>query len=169
MDHIILAEQYRSAFYGGDRESLRGLLVDDFTFAGPAATYHGIDNFPRASNHVRGIVKSVETQRVFADGNEVCAILTLAVDHEVERFPIVEWYRFEGDRIASVQTIFDTGPFVRGSAETPEVAIDPVCHMSVRRDAAAAEREHAGTMYYFCNEGCAIAFEQSPLRYLRSS
>ncbi len=166
MDHATLAELYRSAFYSGDMESLRGLLIPDFTFSGPAATYHDVDTFLRASNHVGKIVKSVETRTVLDAADEACAILTLVVDHEVERFTMVEYYRFEGDRIASVETIFDTGPFLRRSAETMEVAVDPVCHMSVRRDAAAATREHGGSIYYFCSDGCAIAFEQDPVRYL---
>jgi Cu+-exporting ATPase len=78
----------------------------------------------------------------------------------------VEWYRFEGDRIASIQTIFDTGPFVRRSAEDARTAIDPVCHMSVDKTAPAATREHDGKTYYFCSEGCAIAFHEEPFKYL---
>ena len=113
MDHETLAERYRSAFYRGDPESLRGLLVPDFTFAGPAATYHGIDVFVKASNHVRRIVKSVEVRTLFDAPDQTCAILTLVVENDVERFTMVEWYRFEGDQIASVETIFDTGPFLR--------------------------------------------------------
>ncbi len=165
-DYVSLAERYRSAYYGGDFESLRGLLVEDFIFAGPGATYRGTEHFLKASDHVARIVRSVETQTVFAERNEVCAILTPVVDHEVERFPMVEWYRFEGDRIASIQTIFDTGPFVRRSTEDANTAVDPVCHMSVNKNAPAARREHDGRTYYFCSEGCAIAFHEDPHRYL---
>jgi len=94
-------------------------------------------------------VKSVEVRTLFDAPDQTCAILTLVVDHDVERFTMVEWYRFEGDRIASVETIFDTGPFLRRPAESAKVAVDPVCHMSVLRDAAAATREHAGRVYHF--------------------
>jgi hypothetical protein len=44
-NYVSLAERYRSAYYGGDFEALRGLLVDDFVFAGPAATYHASTTF----------------------------------------------------------------------------------------------------------------------------
>jgi YHS domain-containing protein len=164
-DHVSLAERYRAAYYRGDFEALRALLADDFVFAGPTATYHGVDDFQKASDHVR-IVKSVETEIVFCGSNEVCAILTLLVDHKVRRFPLVEWYRFDGDRIASIQTIFDTGPFVRTSIEDADTAIDPVCHMSVNKNAPVATREHGGRTYYFCSEGCGIAFHEDPHRYL---
>ncbi len=165
-DHISLAERYRAAYYGGDFESLRGLLSDDFTFAGPAASYRGIETYLKASDHVARMVKSVESERVFAAGNEVCAILTLVLDHKVERLQTAEWYRFEGDRIASIQTIFDTGPFVRSSAEGARTAIDPVCRMSVDKNAPAATRAHGGKAYCFCSEGCAIAFQQDPRKYI---
>src|SRR5262245_29638706 len=98
-DLVSLAERYRCGYYGGDLASLRTLLVDDFTFVGPVVTYRGIDRFLKASDHVARMVKSVKIQAVFSHGNEVCAILMLVVDHEVRQFPIVEWYRFEGDRI----------------------------------------------------------------------
>lgn len=166
IDHASIAEQYRRAFYGGDRESLHEILTDDFTFSGPAAAYHGIQKFLSASDHVAGVVRSVETRRVFADGADVCAILSLVVDHKVERLDIVEWYRFRGDRIASVETVFDTGPFVSRAAETATVAIDPVCGMAVEKKTASAVRVHNDTTYYFCNEGCAIAFEEAPEQYV---
>lgn len=165
-DHASIAERYRRAFYGGRLESMHEILTDDFTFSGPAATYHGIEKFLKASDHVAGIVKSVEVRRVFADGADVCAILTLVVDHAVERFDMVEWYRFRGDRIESVETVFDTGPFVRQSADTATVAIDPVCGMTVEKDSAPAMRMHDGKRYYFCNEGCAIAFDEAPEKYV---
>lgn len=163
-DHVSLTERYRSAYYSGDFESVRGLVVEDFTFAGPAAAYRGIEDFLAASAHVPRMVRSVETQRTFSQANEVCAILTVTVDHKVERFFVVEWYRFEGDRIASIQTIFDTGPFVRRAAEDADTAVDPVCHMIVRKDAAAVTRERDGRTFYFCSPGCALGFDQvSPI------
>ena len=47
-----------------------------------------------------------------------------------------------------------------------ETAVDPVCGMTVDRAGAAATREHDGSTYYFCMEGCAIEFEADPERYL---
>ena len=40
--------------------------------------------------------------------------------------------------------------------------IDPVCGMTVEPDSAAAKREYAGKTYYFCNPGCAKAFDRTP-------
>jgi uncharacterized protein len=41
-------------------------------------------------------------------------------------------------------------------------ATDPVCGMVVDTEAAAAKREYGGTTYYFCNPGCAKAFDRNP-------
>jgi YHS domain-containing protein len=41
-------------------------------------------------------------------------------------------------------------------------ATDPVCGMTVDPESAAAKREHGGTTYYFCNSGCAKAFDRNP-------
>jgi YHS domain-containing protein/uncharacterized membrane protein YraQ (UPF0718 family) len=41
-------------------------------------------------------------------------------------------------------------------------ATDPVCGMTVDTESAAAKRDYGGTTYYFCNPGCAKAFDRSP-------
>jgi YHS domain-containing protein/uncharacterized membrane protein YraQ (UPF0718 family) len=40
--------------------------------------------------------------------------------------------------------------------------IDPVCGMTVERESVAATREYKGKAYYFCNPGCAKAFDRQP-------
>lgn len=46
------------------------------------------------------------------------------------------------------------------------MAVDPVCHMEVEEDSAAATYEYQGTVYYFCAPGCRTAFAADPERYL---
>jgi Cu+-exporting ATPase len=43
--------------------------------------------------------------------------------------------------------------------------IDPVCGMSVAREAAAGELEHGGRTYRFCSQRCLEAFKADPARY----
>jgi YHS domain-containing protein len=38
--------------------------------------------------------------------------------------------------------------------------------MSVQKTSAAATRSHQGTLYYFCNSGCAEVFEREPEKFL---
>jgi len=56
------------------------------------------------------------------------------------------------------------------SSDDPEMrsdmALDPVCGMTVDPATAAAVRTHDGRNYFFCATGCAEAFEADPERYL---
>jgi len=45
---------------------------------------------------------------------------------------------------------------------TSSLTKDPVCGMMVEPESAAAKREYAGKTYYFCNPGCAKAFDRKP-------
>jgi YHS domain-containing protein/uncharacterized membrane protein YraQ (UPF0718 family) len=47
--------------------------------------------------------------------------------------------------------------------------IDPVCGMTVEPESAAAKREYAGKTYYFCNPGCAKAFDRTPDAFIDST
>ncbi len=48
----------------------------------------------------------------------------------------------------------------------PTAAIDPICGMSVRTRDARHTFEHAGTMFYFCCEGCKTKFAADPEQHL---
>ena len=47
-----------------------------------------------------------------------------------------------------------------------QVAIDPVCGMSVTKDGAKHTHEHSGETYFFCSAGCRTKFEADPQKYL---
>jgi len=46
------------------------------------------------------------------------------------------------------------------------MAKDPVCGMDVDESNPAATTEYKGQKYYFCAEGCKVAFETDPEKYL---
>src|SRR5712691_812918 len=43
---------------------------------------------------------------------------------------------------------------------------DPVCHMQVMPETAAAQYEYKGKTYYFCNPRCLERFKANPEQYL---
>lgn len=60
-----------------------------------------------------------------------------------------------------------TGPEARREPMAPpEQVVDPVCHMTIDPEHAAANRRYHGTDYYFCNPGCAAALDADPTRYV---
>jgi YHS domain-containing protein len=164
-------EQYLSAFYTGDRETARTYLADDLAFSAPSATFSSAEAFLRASAHVGSGVRSVHIRKLFVDGSDVGVFLELVLDESRGGIvPVAELHHLDGERIASIRTILDTAPFMVGSRQlTDRTAIDPVCHMAVKMESAAATLRHAGTVYYFCNSGCADAFEREPDTYLAAA
>jgi Cu+-exporting ATPase len=52
------------------------------------------------------------------------------------------------------------------TAPAGEVAIDPVCGMTVDTTAGKPTHEHAGRVYHFCSAGCRTKFAADPERYL---
>ena len=49
--------------------------------------------------------------------------------------------------------------------EKPKVHTDPVCHMEVEEENAAATSKYKGKTYYFCCEGCKEEFDRNPGAY----
>ena len=45
------------------------------------------------------------------------------------------------------------------------MAIDPVCHMTVGDQKAAATLVYQGTTYYYCAKSCKETFEKTPEKY----
>src|SRR5262245_57203652 len=54
------------------------------------------------------------------------------------------------------------------SSTTGDVAIDPVCGMSVKTASSKFKTEHGGVIYYFCSRGCHDKFVANPAAYLKS-
>ncbi|MEP7105715.1 MAG: permease, partial [Chloroflexota bacterium] len=62
------------------------------------------------------------------------------------------------------------GPQMLRMMEVPpdqkaQLAIDPVCGMTVDPATAKEKTAHRGTTYWFCSAGCRKAFEREPARY----
>src|SRR4051812_6700352 len=69
-----------------------------------------------------------------------------------------------------------TGPirprtcFLRGSRSFShrfDMAIDPVCGMTVDPASAAGQVDYEGTTYHFCSQHCVHAFKADPSRFLQ--
>jgi len=49
------------------------------------------------------------------------------------------------------------------------MARDPVCGMEVEEKNAASTAEHMGQTYYFCSQGCKVAFDKDPHKYAHAN
>ena len=97
------------------------------------------------SHHGREIMRVL--RRLAKEGNR--AILIVSHDQRIKEI---------ADRVLWLED----GEF----KEMVEMAVDPVCGMSVDRASAPAQVEYAGTAYYFCAGGRRNEFLAAPERYL---
>lgn len=168
-DAAAVVQRYFRDFWAGETEGARRYLADDLAFAGPAASIRGADAYLRATEHARAGARGIERRQVFANGDDVCVWYDLLLRGPVDSTSVAEWYHVDGDRITANTILVDTAPFTQpreAAASSSTTAVDPVCHMTVEKAAPAATRVYRGTTYYFCNPGCAVAFDQEPERYL---
>ncbi len=49
------------------------------------------------------------------------------------------------------------------------VHVDPVCHMQVDQNTAAAKSDYQGKTYYFCAPGCKAKFDKEPEKYSKAA
>ena len=162
-----VVDHFRRAFYAGDTVTARRYLCDDVLFTGPAASFTSADDYLSASAHVASMVHNIETERTFVDDSDVCVFSRLHTKALTRPVLVADWYHLQGERIASIRSVFDTGQFASRSIEARrDSAVDPVCHMSVDTDTQAPTRTWENVTYYFCSEGCARAFANAPTRYL---
>ena len=162
-----VVERFMRAFYAGDTETARRYLRDDVSFTGPAATFTSADDYLSTAAHVASTPGNIEVQRVFLDDSDVCVFSMLDTRALTHPLQVADWYHLEGDRIASIQTVFDTGAFASGSGDhKQDSVVDPVCHMDVDTRAQSPTRTWANSTYHFCSEGCARAFANNPARYV---
>ena len=112
-------DAYRTA----DRAAIERLLADDFTFTSPYD-----DHIDRATYFDRcwpaaGTFQAFDLKEVHAEGDTCFALYEGRSEQGVD-IRNAELFRFDGDRIASVEVFF--GLPVGGEALTPEQAIAAV-------------------------------------------
>ena len=162
-----VSKAYVDAFYRGDRAAARARLADDVAFEGPSASLRGAEAVVRLVGHVATGVKALEIQKMFVDGDDVCLLYDLVLDHRVARVSVAEHHTLRAGKIAAIRLILDTAPFATRPVSDADAAIDPVCSMRIAKSSAAATRTHDGNTYWFCARACAEAFAREPDRYAR--
>ena len=127
-----IIDAFIRAYYAGDVESARDYVCEDLAFTGRAATFTSADDYLSASLHVASMIDSYQIQRIFVDADDVSVFSVLRPKGFAQPIAVADWYHLEHDRIASIQTIFDTGPFASPPTQPAAAStVDPVCHMRV--------------------------------------
>ena len=92
-------------------DRLETLLAPDLLFKGPALTRTTAEDYIGALKRLGVIHLRSDVRRVFVDGDEACLIYDFVTDTAAGAVPIIEWLRFEGDRIRAIDLFYDRQPW----------------------------------------------------------
>jgi hypothetical protein len=110
-DRKTLALTYLNAVGKQQYSKVEALLAPDLQFRGPSMTRTSAEEFLGALKRLAAIHVRNDVKRVFADGDEICVIYDFVTDTAAGALPTIEWLRFEGDRIRSIDLYYDRLPW----------------------------------------------------------
>ena len=120
-----IALAYLAACARHDLDAVASLLAPDLEFVGVSRTVQGAQAYLDVLRRLAPIWKDSAVQRLFTDGNEVCAIYDFVTDTSAGAVPCVEWLRIEGERIRKVNLYFDRVRFQPAMDELARRAVRP--------------------------------------------
>jgi ketosteroid isomerase-like protein len=124
-DKKTLALTYLDAVASQDYDTLAGLLAPDVRFKGPAMTRTSAEELFTALKRLAAIHLRNEVKRVFVDGDDVCVIYDFVTDTPAGALPTIEWLRFDGARIRSIDLFYDRLPWQTVMAAIAERSATP--------------------------------------------
>jgi len=110
-DRKTLALEYLNAAGTQQHRKLEALLAPDLQFRGPSRTLTSAAEVVGALKQLSAIHVRNDVKRVFVDGDEVCVIYDFVTDTPAGALPTIEWLRFEGERIRSIDLYYDRLPW----------------------------------------------------------
>ncbi|HEY4185862.1 MAG TPA: nuclear transport factor 2 family protein [Polyangia bacterium] len=110
-DRKTLALEYLNAVGKQRYDEVEALLAPDLQFRGPSMTRTSAADYLGALRRLGAIHVRNDVKRVFVDGDEVCVIYDFVTDTAAGALPTIEWLRFDGDRIRSIDLYYDRLPW----------------------------------------------------------
>lgn len=93
------------AYLAGRKDIVAAMLTDDFTFSSPRDDHIGKNDYFERCWPKAPVFRSIEIERLFADGNEVVAGYK-AEKIEGGAFRNLELFRFRDGRITAIEVYF---------------------------------------------------------------
>ena len=106
-----LTLEYLNAVGSQQYDKVEALLAPDLEFRGPSMTRTSAAEYVGALKRLGAIHVRNDVKRTFVDGDEVCVIYDFVTDTPSGALPTIEWLRFDGDRIRSIDLYYDRLPW----------------------------------------------------------
>jgi ketosteroid isomerase-like protein len=110
-DPDTLAEIYFRAWGERDFETLRQVLAEDVTFAGPLGTAVGAADYIDSLERLSRVVTGIRIRKRLADGSDVITWFELHTTLG-EPCQVANWSRVSEGRISAVRVAFDPRPLL---------------------------------------------------------
>lgn len=110
---VHVADTYFTSWRGKDFETLRSVLAEDVTFAGPLATLQGADACLDGLRGMSEIVTDIEVVKRFVDGADVLTWFRL---HTAQSPPLTtaNWSTVREGKVTAIRVVFDPRPLFAG-------------------------------------------------------
>jgi hypothetical protein len=110
-DTKTLALAYLDAVAKQQYDKLEALLAPDLKFRGPVTTRSSAADYIGGLKRLAAVHVGNKVKRVFADGDEVCVIYDFVTNTPAGALATIEWLKFEGGRIQSIDLYYDRLPW----------------------------------------------------------
>lgn len=110
-DPKTLTLEYLDAVGNHHYDKLDALLAPDLQFRGPSTRRTSAEDYVGALKRLGAIHVRNDIKRLFAEGDEVCVIYDFVTDTPAGALPTIEWLRFAGGRISSIELYYDRLPW----------------------------------------------------------
>ena len=112
---VDVVTEFLDAVESGDMVSAARVLSGDrFSYRGPIDHFTSADAFIADLSKLSSILRRIDRRRFFADGDEVCAIVTFVTTIEdIANTRAVHWVRVEDGSIVSIEGFLDARAYAR--------------------------------------------------------
>ncbi len=113
-----LVENYLNLRTSQKFDELNALLAEKVEYRSPLSRYGNsnelVTNMKRNAEGLTGL----NLKKLFVDGDDVCAIYEQkSADPAVGEIVFTEWFTIESDRIAKIESTFDTSRIVKSRSQ----------------------------------------------------
>lgn len=108
-----IATSYFDALRAGDIATLRAMLADDVTFAGPLGTAANADECAEGLRRLSEITTDVVIRKMISDGHDVITWFDLHTQPAAP-MPVANWTHVADGKITRIRATFDPRPLFDG-------------------------------------------------------
>ena len=105
-DAAKIASAYFDAWKVNDFDTMRSLVDDDITFAGPLAQLEGAQDYMEGIKGMSRITSDIVIRKTFVDGPDVLTWYDLHTT-VASPVPVANWLHIEEGKITSLRVAFD--------------------------------------------------------------